>query len=100
MAKKITEKHIAEYKILLDKKGEEGFYKHAIATGIKLSGKIKNPEDDMLQVADAFLLLHRQTGENLYLNFSRIFRRAAHSLYRIFNKKDDKQINKKFLQAV
>jgi hypothetical protein len=100
MAKQITEKHISEYKILLDKKGEEGFYRHAVATGIKLSVTKKNPEIDMLELSDACLLLNRQTGEELYSIFSRIFRRAAHTLFRQFNKEEDKKVSKKFLRAV
>lgn len=100
MAKNITEKHIEEYKKILDKKGEEGFYRHAVATGIKLSVKTDHPEIDMLDLADCFLLLNRQTGEPLYSDFARIFRRAAHTLFRQFNKEEDKQISKKFLRAV
>lgn len=100
MAKNITEKHIAEYKILLDKKGEEGFYRHAVATGIKLSITKKNPEVDMLELSECCLLLNRQTGDQLYATFSRIFKRAAHTLFRQFNKEEDKKISKKFLRAV
>jgi hypothetical protein len=100
MAKNITEKHITEYKKLLDKKGEEGFYRHAVATGIKLSIQTPTPHVDMIELSDAFLLLNRQTGEEIYSNFSRIFRRAAHTLYRQFNKEEDKKINNKFLRAV
>ena len=100
MAKNITEKHIIEYKKILDKKGEEGFYRHAVATGIKLSIKTQTPYVDIQELSEAFLLLNRQTGELLYSDFARIFRRAAHTLFRQFNKDDDKKISKKFLRAV
>lgn len=100
MAKNITEKHIAEFKTLLEKKGEEGFYRHAVATGIKLSVKKPHPEIDMIELSEGFLLLNRQTGENLYSIIARIFKRAAHKLYRQFNKEDDKLVSKKFLRVV
>jgi len=101
MAKNITEKHIEEYTKILDKKGEDGFYRHAVAVGIKQSTRNPTPQIDMLELSDAFFLLNRRTGENLYSTFGKLFRRAAHTLYRQFNKEDaNKPINKKFLRAV
>ena|ERR1700748_278175 len=100
MAKKIPEKQLTEFKELLEKKGEEGFYHHAVATGVKLSTKIKNPEVEMMQLSEACLLLNRQTGENLYAIFAKVFKRAAHKLYRQFNKEEDKTVSKKFLRVV
>lgn len=101
MSKNITEKHITEYTNLLNKKGEDGFYRHAVATGIKSSVKNDHPEIEILSLSESFFLLNRQTGIQLYSTFGRIFRRAAHTLYRQFNKeKEDKIISKKFLRAV
>ncbi|SRR6266581_2514962 len=100
MAKNITEKNIVEYKKLLDKKGEDGFYRYSVATGIKLSVSKPNPHLEILELSEAMLLLNRQTGDEIYSIFSRIFRRAAHTLYRQFNKEEDKKISKKFLRAV
>lgn len=100
MVKNITEKHIEEYTKLLDKKGEDGFYRHVVAVGIKRSTQDEHPEIQTLHMSDAFFLLNRQTGDNLYSIFGRLFRRAAHTLYRQFNKEEDKKVSKKFLRAV
>ena len=100
MAKNITDKHITEYKNILDKKGEDGFYRHVVAVGIKQSITIKNPENDLIQLSEAFFLLNRQTGENLYHTLGKLLRRAAHKLYRQFNKEETTKISKKFLRAV
>ena len=101
MAKNISEESIKNYTEKLNKKGEDGFYRYLIAIGIKRSVNIDHPENEFLELADAFLLLFRRTGEQLYDKFYALFRRAAHKLYRQFNKSNVKdKVNNKFLRAV
>ena len=100
MAKSISEKNIIEYKKLLEMKGEDGFYRHAVAFGIKESIQTPNPENEMLEMSEAFFLLNRRTGEDLYNTFGKIFRRAAHTLFRQLKKEETAKPSKKFLRVV
>lgn len=100
MAKKISEESIKNYTEKLNKKGDDGFYRHLVAIGIKRSVDIKFPELEMEEMAEAFLLLFRRTGEQLYDKFYKLFRRAAHTLYRQFNKNEKSKAHNKFLHAV
>lgn len=101
MAKNISEESVKNYTEKLNKKGEDGFYRYLVAVGIKRSVEVANPEIEMMELGDAFLLLFRRTGDEIYDKFYKLFRRAAHCLYRQFNKNDnkDKKYNK-FLRAV
>lgn len=100
MTKNISDESIKNYTEKLNKKGEEGFYRHLVAVGIKRSVDISHPEIEMSQLSDSFLLLFRRTGIELYDLFYKLFRRAAHTLYRQFNRDKTSKINNKFLHAV
>lgn len=101
MVENISEERIKNYIQQLTERGEDGFYRHLIAIGIKRSIHIKDPQVEILNTSEGFLLLFRKTGDKIYDKFYRLFRRAAHTLYRQFNKKEakSKQSNR-FLHAV
>lgn len=101
MAKNISEESIKNYIERLNKNGEEAFYRHLIAIGVKRSVNVKNPENEMMDMSESFLQLNRRTGEEVYAVFYRLFRRAAHTLYRqLDNKNSQKKSNNRFLHAV
>lgn len=101
MAKNISDESVKNNIAQLNKRGSDGFYRHLIAVGIKKSVNIENPQDEMIEMSDSFLQLNRRTGEEIYAELYRLFRRAAHSLYRQFNKQNKKsKINNRFLHVV
>jgi len=101
MALKLNEELANQYIELLEKKGEVGLYKQAIAVGVRASVEIKNPENDILNLSEAFLLKYRVTANFNYFIISKCLRRAAHVLYREFLKKNNRaDINKRFLNMV
>ncbi len=73
------------YKILLIKKG---LYK-----GV-------SPEIEYMEYYNHFLLLSRREGEESYLEMAKVFRKAAHKLYRILIKLELTEKNLKFLNLV
>ena len=85
----------------LQTKGEEALYRYSIAQGIIRSAQQDNSEVEVLNLAEAFFLLYRRTGEDNYFVIGRILRRAAHTLYRHFMRnKIGKAPNKRFLSVV
>lgn len=101
MALKLNEELARQYIELLEKKGESGLYKQAIAVGVRASVDIKNPENDILNLSEAFLLKFRTTGNEDYFIISKCLRRAAHALYREFLKSNKNiEFNKRFLNMV
>ena len=87
------------------KKGEDALCKYIIGLGLKRGLKrglnIQNPELEILYISESFFALYRSTGKEVYFDMGRVFRRAAHKIYRIFLKTDkEKEINAKFLNKV
>lgn len=87
--------------------GEQKFYRFllmyalnkliAIEKGV-YKGEIPNLE--FLNYNDRFIILYRREGEEVYLQVAKIFRKAAHKIYRIMLKKKMTDINPKFLNLV
>ncbi len=101
MAKNISDESVKNNITQLTKRGEDGFYRHLVAVGVKRSVSIQHPEEEFLQMADSFLQLNRRTGEQIHADLYRLFRRAAHALYRQFNNNNTKsKVNNRFLHAV
>lgn len=101
MTKNISEETVKNNIAQLTKRGEEGFYRHLVAIGVKRSVSVKSPQDEMLELAESFLQLNRRTGEQIHADLYRLFRRAAHALYRQFNDNNTKsKVNNRFLHAV
>ena len=87
--------------------GEQKFYRFlliyalnkliAIERGV-YTGEVPNVE--FLNYHDRFIILYRREGEEVYLQVARIFRKAAHKIYRVMLKKKMTEINPKFLNLV
>ena len=89
------------------KDGEEKFYKFLMLYAInKLmainDGKYKgiSPELEFMDYYDRLIILYRREGESVYFDLARLFRKAAHKIYRIMLKKDMTPRNAKFLNLV
>lgn len=59
-----------------------------------------SPELELLDYHDRFLLLYRRENELVYLEIAKLFRKAAHKIYRIMLKKNMVEKNGKFLNMV
>lgn len=87
--------------------GNERFYKFLLAFGIDRLIKLRdgvskgtNPEIEFLEYYDHFLVLYRRSGEGDYLDLAKIFRRAAHKIYRAALKSNMTEKNPRFLNVV
>jgi len=97
----LNENLIDKYSKLLKKRGVEGVYRHVVAIGIINSVNIRNPEIEILDMADAFFSLYRRTGENIHFEIARTLRKAAHKIYREFLRiNSNKEVNMRFLNVV
>lgn len=87
--------------------GEQKFYRCLLVFGLKqlvLIDKgvhIENtPDLEFLDYYNKFIILYRREGEEVYLQVARVFRKAAHKVYRIMLKKGMTSTNIKFLNLV
>lgn len=91
-----------------DSMGENKFYKFLLCYAINKLIKIRDgeykgnfsPEIEFLEYSDKFLSLYRRDDKRLYLDISRIFKKAANKIYRLMLKKEMTEINAKFLNVV
>lgn len=58
------------------------------------------PNLELLDHHDQFIILYRREGEEVCLNIARVFRRAAHKIYRIMLKKQMCETDKRFLNLL
>jgi hypothetical protein len=95
--------YVAQYNAF----GAERFYRFLFSEASAEIAKIKDgeykgtsPELRLLESSERFLQLFRREGNSVYLDLSRIFRRAGHRIYRVMLKA--KMIGKstKFLNLV
>ena len=87
--------------------GEHRFYRfllhYAVSKLIKISNdeyRGTSPEIELLDHADRFLQLYRREQQEVFLELSRIFRKAAHKIYRLMLKRQLTTINARFLNVV
>jgi hypothetical protein len=87
--------------------GESKFYRFLLLYALnklifieKGSFKGVSPETEFLDYYDQFIILYRREGEEVYLDLARVFRRAAHKIYRIMLKKKMTEKNPRFLNLV
>lgn len=87
--------------------GEPKFYRLLLLYALnkliyieKGSFKGKSPELEFLDVYDQFIILYRREGEDVYLDLARVFRKAAHKVYRVMRKKKMTEKNERFLNLV
>ena len=99
--KRISEVQVKTYLEMLLEHGEDGLYRKAVGSGIiRYASDIKNPEIELLDLAEAFFTLYRRTGDELHFTIGKVLRRAAHTLYRKLQKDYSKEINVRFLNVV
>ena len=87
--------------------GEARFYRFLLFYALnklihieKGTYKGKSPEIDFMDYYDQFIILYRREGEEVYLDLARVFRRAAHKIYRVMLKKKLTEKNPRFLNLV
>lgn len=87
--------------------GEQKFYRFLLVYALNKLVLIEKevsldmtPDLEFLEYHNRFIILYRREGEEVYLQVARIFRKAAHRIYRIMLKKDMTAPNAKFLNLV
>jgi hypothetical protein len=87
--------------------GEQKFYRFLLIYAINKLIAIQQdtykgevPSLEFLSYCDRFIILYRREGDEVYLQVARLFRKAAHRIYRIMLKKKMTEINPKFLNLV
>lgn len=87
--------------------GEQKFYRFLLVYALNkliaierevYKGEVPNLE--FLDYHDRFIILYRREGEEIYLQVARLFRKAAHKIYRVMLKKKMTEMNPKFLNVV
>jgi hypothetical protein len=58
------------------------------------------PNLELLDYHDQFIILYRREGDEVYLTVAKVFRRAAHKIYRIMLKKKMCNTDKRFLNLL
>jgi hypothetical protein len=87
--------------------GEQRFYRFLLVYALNKLVLIDKgiyegtaPNLEFLDYHDRFIILYRREGEEVYLQVARLFRKAAHRIYRIMLKKGMTAPNAKFLNLV
>ena len=87
--------------------GEPKFYRFLLVYALdklvlleKEDYKGVSPELEFIGYYDQFIILYRREGEDIYLNLARVFRKAAHKIYRTMLKQSLTEKNIKFLNLV
>jgi len=92
-----------KYKLI----GEQKFYNFLLTYAInklllikEKSYKGMSPELELLEYHDKFLTLYRRGEDEVNLELSKVFRKAAHKIYRLMLKKDMSNKNSRFINSV
>lgn len=87
--------------------GKQRFYRSLLTYGtskmiLMQENKFRGvaPDVEFLEYHDIFLFLYRREGDVVFLDMSKLFRKAAHKLYRVMLKKEMTGKNLKFLNLV
>lgn len=87
--------------------GEERFYRTILSDALPKIVKIRDgeykgssPEIDLLNTSDKFLQLARRGEEGAFLDLSRLYRKAAHRIYRVMLQMNMTNKNQRFLNVV
>lgn len=102
MKENILKEFLDKYKLI----GEEKFYKFLLVYSIKKliffekENKVSQPNLELLEIHNQFIILYRREGEDIYLNIAKVFRKAAHKIYRVMLKKGLINKSDKFLNLV
>jgi hypothetical protein len=87
--------------------GELNFYKFLLSYAVQRLVAIEKkeyegspPNLEFLDYYNQFIILYRREGEEIYLEIAKVFRKAAHKIYRVMLKKKMTPRNDKFLNLV
>jgi len=86
--------------------GDDKFYKfllnYAVAkiANADSEASFLSPEVELMDYHDRFLILYRRENDQAYLDIARVFRKAAHRIYRLQIKKNPTNRNGRFLNVV
>lgn len=98
---RISKKLQNDYEILLKKDGADKVYRHALGTAIINLTRYDHPENMLLDQAEGFFSLFRQTGNDAYFIIGKCLRKAAHKIYREQHRKHNPYpLNKRFLNLL
>lgn len=98
--KKLPDSFVKTYVDILISSGEEGLYQRVVGMGVmRYAAKIKEPEVELLDLSESFFVAFRRTGDERLFIVGKVFRRAAHTLYRKLYKVTSEK-NSRFLRAV
>ena len=102
-SERLKKEFVSKYK----KDGADKFYKFLMFYAVnKLmainEGKYngKSPELEFMDYYERLIILYRVEGEAIYFDLAKLFRKAAHKIYRIMLKKDMTSPNVRFLNLV
>jgi len=94
-----------EYLIKFKSEGSDKFYKSLLVCAVK--ELLKDTEEEKVNISlefmnlhDKFMILFRREGDQQYLSIAKIFRKAAHKIYRFMLKRGWSEKNQKFLNVV
>jgi hypothetical protein len=89
------------------KEGERKFYRFLLLYAVNKimaisEGRYKgmSPELEFLEYYDQFIILYRRESDETYISLAKLFRKAAHKIYRVMLKKSLTERNAKFLNLV
>lgn len=94
----ITKSIRNDYEKILKQSGESYLFLKFLNNCLKNNSNFENLEDKILAQSNDFFSLFRTTGNKNYFTIGKVFRRVAHKLFRLNNKKFRK--NSKFLQLI
>jgi hypothetical protein len=86
--------------------GEERFYRFVLGLALRqlvsleAGGEETMPNIELLELHNQFVVLHRREGSEVSLTIAKVFRRAAHKIYRVMLKKGMIEQSPRFLNAV
>lgn len=88
------------YKFLLNYAVNRLITNEELKKGPKAEPTGLSPEAELMDYHDRFLILYRRESDVVYLEIAKLFRKAAHKIYRIMLKKDMIERDGKFLNLV
>ncbi len=86
--------------------GDERFYRFLLVLGaqrivsLEKGEQVVFPNLELLEFHDQFVILNRREADDRYLQIAKVFRRAAHKIYRLMVKRNLIEPNPRFLRAV
>lgn len=87
--------------------GNDKFYRSILFVALQKLVLISNetyrgvfPHLEYLNYYEQFIILYRREGDQVYIDIAKMFRKAAHRIYRIMRKKNMATLDVRFLNSV